>query len=644
MDFFARQDHARAQTRQLIALFVLAVVVVDIAVTAVLVFGFGLGMASRGRDVLTADGLLAYAPVVGVIALGVLAVILGGAGVKSMQLAAGGSAVARSMGADLVEAGTPDPLKRRLLNVVEEMAIASGVPVPAVYVMEGERGINAFAAGHSPADSAVCVTRGALETFDRDELQGVIGHEFSHILNGDMKLNMTLIGLVAGLFAISQVGRVLMRARGRKSGGIVLAGLAMMVLGWVGMLMGTMIQAAISRQREFLADASAVQFARSTQGIRDALVKVGASSRGSRLGADDTHEVSHMLFAVGAGEIFASHPPLEARIRALDPSFTPEEFAQVAKQLEAARESSPAAAKPARDGAAFVRRVATAAVLAGAEAARADVDPAHVSDRVANPRPMHVRHAERLRESLPAEVAAAAGDPARAPHVMLALLLGDGAAEREALAASLGATVADAVAVQRAALATLPPEQRLPLLLQLVPTVGRLGAEERTRLLATADSMVRADGDVTVAEWAFSRLARLHLGEQLAPPRGPGGAPLLQREADLVLVLAVLARAGHASEATARDAFERGFTRALPGRRAAYAPPADWVAPLDAALDRLDDVAPDGKARIVQALAMVVGHDGELDLAEAELLRAICGALHCPLPPFVADEHPGNPA
>ncbi|HEY6195879.1 MAG TPA: M48 family metallopeptidase, partial [Candidatus Eisenbacteria bacterium] len=350
MDFFARQDRARAQTAQLLGLFIFSVGLVVAVITLVLVVVIGSNY--RDPDLLVGSSAwwIAQAPLSAACAAGVLFVVLAGTAYKLLMLQGGGAVVARSMGGDLVDANTTDPLQRRLLNVVEEMAMASGVPVPAVYVLGSESAINAFAAGHTPADSVVAVTRGALEKLDRAELQGVIGHEFSHILNGDMRLNMRLLGFVAGLFAVATVGRVLMRAgRGRKGGPIVVAGLAMFALGWIGVLLGRMIQAAISRQREFLADASSVQFTRDPTGLKEALVKIGDPASGSRLAAHDTGDVAHMLFASGLNEIFDTHPPLEERIRALDPSFTPEVIARERERL--AKLASAAAAAAARSAA-----------------------------------------------------------------------------------------------------------------------------------------------------------------------------------------------------------------------------------------------------------------------------------------------------
>src|SRR5204863_3999046 len=257
------------------------------------------------------------------VTIGTLAVILIGSVFKTLQLARGGSAVAELLDGRLINSNTSDADERKLLNVVEEMSIASGIPVPQIYVMEGEPGINAFAAGHSASDAAISVTRGCMTMLTRDELQGVVAHEFSHLLNGDMKLNLRLMGLIFGILCLTVIGRVLIRTRGKKNP-LPLLGLALIIIGWVGVLFGRLIQAAVSRQREFLADASAVQFTRNPSGLANALKKIGGIAEGSELQSHRAEEASHFFFANGLKSGFfgfATHPPLIERIRALDPSF-----------------------------------------------------------------------------------------------------------------------------------------------------------------------------------------------------------------------------------------------------------------------------------------------------------------------------------
>ncbi len=318
-----------------------------------------------------------------------LAIIVLASFYKTMVLGGGGGVVARSLGGVRISADTTDPLQRRLLNVVEEMAIASGVPMPEVYLLEQESGINAFAAGHNTSNAAIGVTRGTLTTLNRAELQGVIAHEFSHILNGDMRLNVRLMGLLFGLLVIALIGRTVLRGatrvRGDRKGGVMivlLIAVAVLIIGYVGLFFGRLIQAAVSRSREALADASAVQFTRDPNGLRGALVKIGASAAGSRVGNPEVEEVAHMLFAPGMSRFFATHPPLLERLKAIDPRFDPKEIdsARARMAAAAAEAETPAAAAKAAEAMSIIDLpVAAPAMIAelvgnpgtGAHAARA---------------------------------------------------------------------------------------------------------------------------------------------------------------------------------------------------------------------------------------------------------------------------------
>jgi Zn-dependent protease with chaperone function len=330
MNFFAQQERARSHTKRMLILFVLAVACIVAAIDIVLFIAFG---ASDKHHV---AHMGAVAPrIIFLTSLGVIAFI----GVCSMYkigtLRSGGAAVAEQLGAMRIEPTSPDFAHKRLRNVVEEMAIASGVPVPEIYILEDEPAINAFAAGYTPADAAVTVTRGAMDKLTRDELQGVIAHEFSHVLNGDMRLNIRLMGVLFGILVIGIAGRKMLENTGRgskDSGGYVAFGIAILAIGYIGVFFGRLIKASISRQREYLADASAVQFTRQPLGIGGALKKIGALVEGSKLQSSEKEEVAHMLFGDGVGysDLFATHPPLEKRIKAIDPTFNPKEFTQIA--------------------------------------------------------------------------------------------------------------------------------------------------------------------------------------------------------------------------------------------------------------------------------------------------------------------------
>ncbi len=312
MRFREHQDQARSATRRLLLLFLLTVLLTVAALNGVLAllwklqvggaFGFPRWFFETNTVVATTF-------------------ILGGSWLEALQLRKGGAHVAQMVGGrELLVAG--DERERRLRNTVEEIAIASGLRAPRIFVLPRDDSINAFAAGWEQQDSVIAVTRGALERLTRDELQGVVAHEFSHILHGDARLNMRLIGHVWGLQLLFMLGRDLFDmtdARGRRSA-FVLLGLGLMAVGSIGWLAGRLLKAAVSRQREFLADAAAVQFTRLPSGIGGALRKIAgqATPDAPRVRSSRAEAISHMLLAsdifIGGGAL-ATHPPLSERIR-----------------------------------------------------------------------------------------------------------------------------------------------------------------------------------------------------------------------------------------------------------------------------------------------------------------------------------------
>ena len=421
MNFFDAQDKARRSSRRLVVMYVVAATLIVLGVTLVIALA-SYAFSSLSRGMAFSNYLANHSALFGLIALLVALVVLGATAFKTAALSSGGGEVAVSMGGTLVPPNVQDPLLARLRNVVEEMAIASGVPAPDIYVMEQEGGINAFAAGFEPSDAAVAVTRGALETLNRAELQGVIAHEFSHILNGDMRLNIRLMGVLFGIMVLTLIGRTILRGgrfgafsgRRNNSGAVILAaGIGLLVLGGIGIFFSRMIKSSVSRQREYLADASAVQFTRQTDGIANALKKIGGYRAGSHIQAVDPEEVSHMLFGTGSkmSGLFATHPPLTERIQALDPGFKPSDYPNVKR-----RSYSAAAAEPQISG--FDDGVTTA-MAAGTSADLTET----IADMVGDPDNEHVTYATHLRRSIPEMLYDAAHSRDLAYLLSIALIL-----------------------------------------------------------------------------------------------------------------------------------------------------------------------------------------------------------------------------
>ena len=633
MNFFERQAQARRLSTRLLVLFGLAVVGIVLAVDAAVWIAWG--PPGGGPP---SPGVLAFASVA------TLAVIGLGSLYRIASLRAGGDAVAVQLGGVPVPEDTTDLSLRRLRNVVEEIAIASGVPMPALFVLEHEAGINAFAAGYAPTDAAVAVTRGALDRLNRDELQGVIAHEFSHILNGDMRLNIRLMGLLFGILMLGLIGRKVLYLggggrRGRGSLPILAAALVAIVVGYVGVFFARMIKAGISRTRESLADAAAVQFTRQTAGLAGALKKIGGLPGGARL-ADrgDAEEVSHMLFGDGVGFSgwFATHPPLVERIKALEPGFDAARLEALSRQWM----------QHAPDGLEEDARLGLAGRDAGVlpdAAVQFAVDPGDVVDQVSHPGVDDYLRADVIVARLPDDLRALATRRGSAIPLVVALLRDDdpSLARRQdvEVAARLGSPVANAARELHAGpLAGLHSLFRLPLASLAFPVLRLRPRPELEVFLDTVHAVVHVDAHVSLFEYCLGRLLDVQLRESLDPARHArfGRRKPGEVRSEIATLLCVLAQSGHEDPAEAQRAYLAGMQRILPRDHLPYLPRDQGVLALDATWAPLDQLDPLAKQALVEAATTTIAHDGRMYAAEAELLRTLCGVLHCPLPPLPA--------
>ncbi|HEY6456906.1 MAG TPA: M48 family metallopeptidase [Steroidobacteraceae bacterium] len=643
MDFYAYQATARRQSRLFVVMFMAAVAAVVIALDAVIftvlaarssaaAYGGQYGDASldplqfamRNPDTVFVVSVL----IIGVIALASL--------FKSAQLRGGGAVVAQSLGGVRVERDTADPARKRLRNIIEEMAIASGVPVPEIYVLEQEPAINAFAAGHTPANACITVTQGALDHLDRDELQGVIGHEFSHILNGDMRLNIQLMGAIFGLLVIAIIGRLVFNFaprggndRDRRGGGLgwVGVGLAAMALGYLGLLAGRMLQAAVSRQRERLADASAVQFTRSTTGLKGALLKIAALEEGSKFVAADAEQVAHMLFAPGLDRIFATHPPLLERIRELDPQFDP---AELQRLLEHGI-PGPQGGGYATPAAAAVRPAIPVPGVSSSFAA----DAGAIAAQVGRPQPGNVDQAQVMREQIPPVLRNFSDTGAHARSMVLALLLSRDPAIRDAqaqrVAREYGNAELQVINTAIATAGTIAPMLRLPALLQLFPTLRRLPLADRQRLNALVLDLIHIDANIDVFEFCLAKLLESMLNDAAGNAAPYGKLGLENCAASVHVLFATLARCGSDDEQEIRAAYVAGINGLLKSYPQ-YRTYDDWAQRTGVALNELDQLQPPAKQQLIEGLVRTVANDGRLKVEESELLRTTCALLHCPMP------------
>ena len=650
MDFYSRQAAARGQTRWLIFAFILALLAIALALDFVL-FTFLAGR-SVGYGLSALDYARANPQQVVLCTLFVMGVLGLASLYKSMELRGGGGVVARSLGGVPVSSDTADLKRKRLLNVVEEMAIASGVPMPEVYVLEQEPGINAFAAGHSPANAAVTVTQGALDRLSRDELQGVIGHEFSHVLNGDMRLNVQLMGWIFGLFVIGLIGRMILEVsprNRRNSGGLVALGFAVMVLGYIGLMAGRILQAAVARQRERLADASGVQFTRNPQGLKGALVKIAALPEGSALVAADAEQAAHMFFAEGLSRVFATHPPILERIRELDPHFDPRELEAAAAEPD----QDPTAAEVAGQGAAGqgvgsqaggglggVGQIARANVAPGTFGAATSNSPAsHFATQVGRPDMAHIVHAQAVRLALPQPVRELTESPGGAQALVIALLVSSDPVVRDQQLAMLSksANAASLAVIQRVIplAQALDPMLRLPALQRSFPALRRSTVPQRKALGQLATQLIHADARIDVFEFCLAKLLETLLNDELDATAPHGTVTLEGAVNEISLLFSVLAQIGTQDERAARESYEVGISTVLPMRRPPYSPVADWAQKLSAALPRLEQLHPFAKKAVIEGLVKTIANDEVLMEEEAELLRTVCALLHCPLPPLL---------
>jgi len=643
MNFFAAQDQARRSTRRLVLAYSIATVVIVIGVTAIVGTALFLGSQST-MGYAPADFIRDRASLLASVAVLTTLFIVGSSLYKTSVLSAGGGQVATSMGGTLVPADVQDPLRRRLRNVVEEMAIASGVPVPEIYVLEEEAGINAFAAGFSTSDAAVAVTRGTLEILSRDELQGVIAHEFSHILNGDMKLNVRLMGVLFGIMILALIGRLILRGgyhasfvssqRNRGHPAALIIGLGLVILGGIGVFFARAIKASVSRQREFLADASAVQFTRRADGIAGALKKIGGYSEGSRINVADPEEVSHMLFGSGAGlaGMFATHPPLLDRIRALDPAFTEADYPHVAaRRKNVERGDDPRQA-------AFAGDVTTAFAAGGTK-----VLTETIVETVGRPEQEHVEFAQQLRRSIPGDLYDAAHSSQLAFLLSLSLVLDRSPkiVERQLglLREQLGAERTDIVRRFYAQLADSDGEYRIPLLEISFPALKLRPTPELAYLVELITKLIHIDGDIELYEYCFYRIMISSLGQALDPSgrHASKRAPRRELRHAAVDLLRIVADYGHASRADSEAAFAAGLTSfgSWASGEVFTSDRAQTVARLDRALDVLKGLNGKGQEALLKAISTSASYDGQLSTTEAEMVRAVCATLNYPLPPIL---------
>jgi Zn-dependent protease with chaperone function len=640
MNFFESQDTAKRNTGKLIFLFALAVlsliVITNFLVMAVLSFG-GAGMTSMAAKTGVHFDPMMFL-IIGAI---VSSIVLFGSLYKISSLSGGGARIAEMMNGRLLVSGSADPAERRVLNIVEEMAIASGTPVPPVYLME-ESGINAFAAGYSPSDAIVAVTRGTIDTLSRDQLQGVIAHEFSHILHGDMRINIRLIGVLHGIMVLGIIGYHLLRGgaysrRSKDSGGIVFVGLALVIVGFVGTFFGNLIKAAVSRQREYLADASAVQFTRNPDGIGQALMQIARNQDRSYIKNPKSAEISHALFEEGQvsalSRLYATHPPLNDRILAILPRWKGdyEESDWDRSVLAAAEQKEKPFEQSRREKATAILTGATGVLLADA-----------VINQVGNPDGKHLDYADALVRKIPQLFLDAAREPSGARAIIYFLVLSKDESVRgrqlKVLQSSADIGVFDELQKLYQSVSEIAAQQRLPLVTIALSSMRQLSKNQYQLFRGNFKTLVEIDKKMSLLEWSLQKIVMHSLDAVFGKDEAPyfRKKNLKSCKKSVSVLLSILTHSTVQDGMLNEETFTAGADELKMSLQLIAVSKIDFDT-LNNALDDLADLKPLQKAALLKACVRCITADGKIQAIETELLRAIAATIDCPVPPLLSD-------
>ena len=653
MNFFEAQDSARRSTTLLILLFLLAIVLL-LALSNFLIFEL-LYFVEVGALTFSPSQLnIVFDPDLSlVVSAAILLFITLGSLYKLVQLSSGGAVIAQHLGGVIIPRSSTDPLHRKILNVVEEMAIASGTPVPQVYLLN-EPGINAFAAGWKTTNAVIGITQGALERLTRDELQGVIAHEFSHIFNGDMRLNIRLIAILHGVLMIGMLGQMILRSlryvrtsRNNKGGGqavLVILGIggALAVVGYSGTFFGNWIKSLISRQREYLADASAVQFTRSNEGIANALKKIGGAIPGSAILAASVDEYSHAYFAKGeTGGLslfsFSTHPPLKDRIRRIDPDWD-------GKYTLDEKSTIPENGKRKTDRSDNLKaNVATAIMTSGGLGFSLN-HAMNALDNIGDVSKEQIDAASIWREQMSDAVLEQAENPYGAQALILAMLLDKNADIEKKQYAVLNKVIGELhtenVKQVRQEIDALPQGQTLSLIDLTLPTLREMTVEQYQRFKHSLEQLIKADKKIDLREWVIQRVVLQHLDEQYGHRKKPMAKYFVLGSVkySAELMLSLLTYLEHKDLPLAQQAFD-GAKRSV-GIAALKMLEKEAISldSLNDAMDELEFLKPPLKKRFLQACVSCISHDGKVTIQAYELTRAIASCLDCPMPPVLVDK------
>ena len=642
MNFFKSQDIARRNTTLLVVLFALAVLSLILITNLILMFAFSqqntTGL-SNAPEMQNFQQTFNWKISLGV-AIAIIVVVSLGSLYKISSLSGGGARVAEMMDAKLLINGSHDLNQKKMLNVVEEMAIASGTPVPPVYLLE-EDGINAFAAGYTPGDAVIGVTRGAIEKLSREQLQGVVAHEFSHIFNGDMRLNIRLIGILYGIMLMGTIGYYMLRSssRSRQSkngGGIIALAIAFMVIGYAGTFFGNLIKAAVSRQREFLADATAVQYTRNPDSIAGALKRIGGDAFGSHLNNANAAEIGHTLFGEGMrsyfGGLYATHPPLEKRIFAIDPGWDGE--FDDGTLITKATTSQPSQEKTGAREKILGNNVLITTILA----ALAD---GSLLNQTGQPDVPHLKHTQQLLKNIPTELLSAAHQPSTARAVVFLLLLDNEESIRNEQLKHLQNNADSNIYITLTKLleqqSIIKAEYRLPLVEIALSALRQLSTKQYDLFKINIDTLIKSDKKISLFEWSMHTIITRSLDAVLhgKPDTVPARHSLKQLSPWCEILLSLLAHTGASKTHTASSIFQQASLEiGLTEIKLLDKNHLD-IKKLNQSVEQLIKLKPLKKPQLLKACALCITADHKITPEETELFRAIAICLNCPMPPLI---------
>jgi Zn-dependent protease with chaperone function len=644
MDFFEHQAQAKAASKRLLFLFLLVTFVVVVCVDFVIYTISKLQMLDttlvhKVSNVSIQDFIDWQLSWYGLAAASVSILIIGfGSLMRWLDLRKGGGGLAINLGARSLGFASKDEKEQRLINVVEEMAIAAGIIPPSIFILDYESSINAFVAGYEIEDSALIVTNGLLNNMDRDELQAVVGHEFSHILHGDNRINIHLMIMIAGFVWVSEIGHSLTSRHsyrgsrsytGRSSKGRQQAasiGIPLIIVGFFGAFCGRLIRASVSRKREYLADASAVQFTRNPQAMASALNVIRSNANKGYLKNSKAEELSHMCISPSKkSSWFSSHPPLDDRINTIDATFIKRHEARERKSEREEKRSDKQAQKNQATRNMYSADIPQMQLGASQ----------HLHDVIGTMSAVNLEYAMSLHEQFPAEYKKALQGPELAKTMLLYLLLND----KPDLRAEQLTWLEQQLSKSQDYLHSLTMLSQgiqsrlaLPLVELLIPLLKTLDDQTKKSLLEQVLIMAKWDGKLTMFEICLYSLLKENLqpSSKNATSHSIKKIKLVAYEFNLVVSCFIHKSGGSAADKNnLHQAMMNIFSlesQSLINK--------EQIIPnkLYATFKKLKALSPMLKRSLMDVCGDIVFHDKIVQSCEYESLKLMSLILSCPMP------------